>query len=108
MFRFPGKLLAAFFRRIWLQYFVREFSPVSLFLVAGLFLSIFGTVWGLVHWVRSGQTGVEASTGTVMIAVVPLILGVQFLLQAVSLDIQGTPKVPFSRSPRDGWSRARR
>ncbi len=74
MFRFPGKLFAAFFRRIWLQYFVREFSPVSLFLVAGLFLSAFGTAWGLVHWVRSAQTGVEASTGTVMIAVVPLIL----------------------------------
>jgi hypothetical protein len=29
---------------------------------------------------------------------VPLILGVQLLLQAVSLDIQGTPKVPLSRS----------
>jgi dolichol-phosphate mannosyltransferase len=108
LFRFPGKLLAAFFRRIWLQYFVREFSPVSLFLVAGLFLSGFGTVWGLVHWVRSGQTGVPASTGTVMIAVVPLILGVQLLLQAVSLDIQGSPKVPFSRSSRDRWPRATR
>ncbi|HVT59291.1 MAG TPA: glycosyltransferase family 2 protein [Thermoanaerobaculia bacterium] len=104
VFRFPAKLLAAFFRRIWLQYFVREFTPVSLFLVAGLFLSTFGTVWGMVHWVRSGQTGVEASTGTVMIAVVPLILGVQLLLQAVSLDIQGTPKVPLSSSPRR-WSR---
>lgn len=106
--RFPGKLIAALFRRIWLQYFVREFSPVSLFLVAGLFLSTFGTAWGLVHWVRSAQTGVEASTGTVMIAVVPLILGVQLLLQAVSLDIQGTPKVPFSISSRDGWPPTKR
>jgi glycosyltransferase involved in cell wall biosynthesis len=98
LFRFPRKLLTAFFRRIWLQYFVREFSPVSLFLVAGLFLSTFGTLWGLVHWVRSAQTGVEASTGTVMVAVVPLILGVQFLLQAVNLDIQNAPKLPLSRS----------
>jgi dolichol-phosphate mannosyltransferase len=106
--RFPGKLLAAFFRRIWLQYFVREFSPVSLFLVAGLFLSTFGTVWGLVHWMRSAQTGGQASTGTVMIAVVPLILGVQLLLQAVSLDIQSSPKVPLSRSSRDAGSRTGR
>ena len=104
-FRFPGKLLAAFLRRIWLQYFVREFSPVSLFLVAGSLLSAFGTVWGLAHWIRSGQTGIEASTGTVMIAVVPLILGVQLLLQAVSLDIQSTPKVPLSRSSRGVWPR---
>ncbi|HEX7184326.1 MAG TPA: glycosyltransferase family 2 protein [Thermoanaerobaculia bacterium] len=98
LFRFPRKLLAAFFRRIWLQYFVREFSPVSLFLVAGLPLAVFGFVWGVVHWVRSAQTGVEASTGTVMVAVVPLILGFQLLLQAVSLDIQNTPKLPLSRS----------
>jgi len=98
LFRFPRKLLAAFFRRLWLQYFVREFSPVSLFLVSGLFLSTFGTLWGGAYWVRSARTGHEASTGTVMIAVVPLILGVQLLLQAVSLDIQNTPKMPLSRS----------
>ncbi|HEX5719797.1 MAG TPA: glycosyltransferase family 2 protein, partial [Thermoanaerobaculia bacterium] len=96
--RFPRRLLGAFFRRLWLQYFVRDFSPVSLFLVSGTLLSLFGTIWGLAHWVRSSQTGIEASTGTVMVAVVPLILGVQLLLQAVSLDIQNTPKVPFSRS----------
>ena len=96
--RFPRKLLGAFFRRLWLQYFVREFSPVSLFLVSGTLLSLFGTLWGLAHWLRSARTGVPASTGTVMIAVVPLILGVQLLLQALSLDIQGTPKVPLSRS----------
>ncbi len=97
-FRFPRKLLAAFFRRLWLQYFVREFSPVSLFLTAGLPLMVFGFLWGVVHWVRSAQTGVAASTGTVMVAVVPLILGFQLLLQAVSLDIQNAPKVPLSRS----------
>lgn len=101
--RFPRKLLAALFRRIWLQYFVREFSPVSLFLVAGLPLAVFGFLWGVVHWVRSARTGIAASTGTVMVAVVPLILGFQLLLQGVSLDIQNTPKLPLSRSaPRRG------
>lgn len=96
--RFPGKLLGAFFRRLWLQYFVREFSPVSLFLVSGTLLTLFGSLWGLTHWLLSARTGVEASTGTVMIAAVPLFLGFQLLLQAVSLDIQNTPKVPLSRS----------
>ncbi|MGH9363241.1 MAG: glycosyltransferase family 2 protein [Thermoanaerobaculia bacterium] len=101
LLRFPGKLLAAFFRRVWLQYFVREFSPVSLFLVAGGCLFAFGGIWGLVHWLQSARTGVAASTGTVMVAVVPVILGVQLLLQAVSLDIQNSPKTPVSGpSPR--------
>lgn len=96
--RFPRKLLAAFFRRLWLRYFVREFSPVSLFLTTGLPLTAFGFLWGVVHWVRSAKTGMAASTGTVMVAVVPLILGFQLLLQAVSLDIQNAPKMPLSRS----------
>lgn len=96
--RFPGRLFAAFFRRLWIQYFVREFSPVSLFLVSGSFLSLSGAAWGLAHWVRSARTGIAASTGTVMVAVVPLILGVQLVLQAVSLDIQNIPRVPLSRS----------
>lgn len=101
LIRFPRKLLAAFFRRLWLQYFVREYSPVSLFLTTGLPLSAFGFLWGVVHWVQSAKTGVAASTGTVMVAVVPLILGFQLLLQAVSLDIQNTPRTPLSRfSPR--------
>jgi dolichol-phosphate mannosyltransferase len=101
LIRFPRKLLAAFFRRLWLQYFVREYSPVSLFLTTGLPLSAFGFLWGAVHWAQSAKTGVAASTGTVMVAVVPLILGFQLLLQAVSLDIQNTPRTPLSRfSPR--------
>lgn len=100
LLRFPRKLLAAFCRRIWLQYFVREFSPVSLFLVTGALLSVFGTLWGAAHWLQSARTGVEASTGTVMIAVVPLILGVQLLLQAMSLDIQNVPRAPLSRHVR--------
>lgn len=98
LMRFPRKLLGSFFRRLWLQYFVREFSPVSLFLTAGLPLAVFGFLWGAVHWVQSVRTGTTASTGTVMVAVVPLILGFQLLLQAVSLDIQNTPKVPLVRS----------
>ena len=50
---FPGRLIKTFARRIWLQYFVREFSIVSLVLVAGLLLVLFGTAWGAYHWVRS-------------------------------------------------------
>jgi len=98
LLRFPRKLLAGLCRRVWLQYFVREFSPVSLFLVTGMSMALFGTGWGAWHWLRSVRTGTQATTGTVMIAVVPLILGVQLLLQSVTLDIQNTPKVPLARS----------
>ena len=55
----------------------------------------FGTVWGLWHFLISAQSGVVATTGTVMIAVLPLIVGVQLLLQAVTLDIQSAPTTPL-------------
>jgi hypothetical protein len=40
---------------------------------------------------------IPASTGTVMIAVLPITLGLQLLLQAIILDIQNIPKEPLQR-----------
>jgi dolichol-phosphate mannosyltransferase len=97
LIEFPGRLLRGMIRRLWLQYFVREFSPVALLGVAGVFLLLFGLLWGAARWYQSSLTNVEASTGTVMIAVLPLILGVQLLLQALVLDLQNAPRLPLSR-----------
>jgi dolichol-phosphate mannosyltransferase len=95
---FPYQLLRGFLRRLRLQYFVRDFTPVSLYLVFGAVLTLFGTIWGAWHYVISAQSGVFASTGTVMIAVLPIIVGVQLLLQAVTLDIQSAPTTPIHAS----------
>jgi len=89
---FPPKLVGGFFHRILYQYFLRDFTAVSLFLVAGLAGVLFGLTWGIVKWVQGSLAGVPATTGTVMIAVLPLILGMQLLLQAAVLDIQNVPK----------------
>jgi glycosyltransferase involved in cell wall biosynthesis len=92
---FPAPLLKAFIRRLWTQYFVRDFTPASLYIVSGAVGLVLGTIWGVWHWVASIQTGIPATTGTVMIAVLPIILGVQLLLQAATLDIQGVPTRPI-------------
>lgn len=68
--------------------------PVALaafVLLVGILSSLFGLVWGIWHWIESYLTGTSASTGTVMLAALPLILGVQFILQAIILDIQYVP-----------------
>ena len=88
---FPLPLLRAFVRRIRLQYFIRDFTPASLYIVVGAVNLLFGVAWGAWHWVLSNQIGIPATTGTVMIAVLPVILGAQLLLQAATLDIQGVP-----------------
>jgi glycosyltransferase involved in cell wall biosynthesis len=94
---FPYRLARGFLRRVWLQYFVLDFSLGSLFLVVGSLLGLFGSAWGLYFWRKSILTGVPASTGTVMIAVLPVILGFQLLLQALANDIQNVPKTVIRR-----------
>ncbi len=89
---FPYQLARGLFRRIWLQYFVLDFSLGSLYFVVGTLMGLFGTAWGVYFWNKSILTGVPASTGTVMIAVLPVILGFQLLLQAIAYDIQNVPK----------------
>jgi dolichol-phosphate mannosyltransferase len=96
LLHFPFRLSRALLKRFWIQYFVKEFSPVALFLMVGLVSFGFGIVWGVYHWLEAFVTHTEAPTGTVMLAVLPTILGVQFLLQALVLDIQNAPKQPLS------------
>lgn len=89
--QFPLALLKGFCRRIWIQYFIRDFSIASLYAIAGLMLLVSGGVFGAIHWCASAQQGVATPTGTVMLAAMPVLLGIQLLLQAVSLDIQNQP-----------------
>lgn len=93
--QFPLQLLRGLMRRVVLLYFVRDFTAVSLFLLSGTAETVFGLLWGLYHWYLSARTGIPATTGTVMIAVLPLLLGIQQLLQALVMDIQNEPRDPI-------------
>lgn len=98
--QFPWQLLRGFLKRIRLQYFVRDFTAVSLYLVFGTLLTLFGAVWSGWHWWISYQSGVPATTGTVIIGVLPIIVGVQLLLQAITLDVQSAPTAPIHATVR--------
>lgn len=89
---FPLLFLPRLWRRIYQKYVLRDFSPIALFLFLGLLLLAWGIGFGVYHWVLSVLTEHVATTGTVMLAVLPLILGFQLILQAIVLDIQETPK----------------
>ena len=95
-FLFSTNLTYRIFERIIRQYFRFDFSAVSFYLLSSLILGLFGVVWGIVKWIRSDQTGIPATTGTVLIAVLPIILAVQFFVQAVALDIASTPTIPLA------------
>jgi len=97
LIEFPYLLLRSLLRRLWLQYFVLDFSVGSLFMVIGLLSLLFGVAWGGLAWWRSSITHIPATTGTVMIAVMPVILGFQLLLQSVVFDVQNLPRRPRTR-----------
>ncbi len=89
---FPMLLLRRFFNRVYQKYVLRDFSPIALFLFLGLALFGWGTLFGIYLWIRTMSTGLATPTGTIMVALLPMILGFQLLLQAIVLDIQETPK----------------
>ncbi len=89
---FPLLLLIRFLSRIWQRFVLRDFSPIALFLFSGLALFLWGVIFGSYLWIHSFITGLFTPTGTIMLALLPLILGFQLLLQAIVLDIQETPK----------------
>ena len=91
-FTFPLLLVRRFLRRVYQKYVLRDFSPVALFLFLGLLLFGWGVGFGIYLWVRTALTGVPTLTGTIMLSLLPLILGFQLLLQGIVLDIQETPK----------------
>jgi hypothetical protein len=95
LFSFPFRLLKTTFRRIVYQYYLYNFSFASLALILGNIFVIFGFIWGIIHWVESQKTGIPATTGTVLIAVLPIILGMQLLLQAISQDMADIPEKPI-------------
>jgi len=83
-------------KRIFYTYFLRDFNIASLQLITGLALSLFGFAFGLSAWYASTQTGVTASAGTVMLAGMPALIGVQLLLSFLNYDIQNVPTQAIS------------
>lgn len=83
-------LFKGFWKRILWKYVMRSFSPIALFLFTGLALVTWGVLFGVwVVWQTVGPN--VASTGTVILSVVPFLVGVQLLISALTLDIQRSP-----------------
>jgi glycosyltransferase involved in cell wall biosynthesis len=84
-------MIKGFFRRIWEKYVLYSFHPIALFLFSGSLMLLWSLVFGA--WVTIESLGDDtASTGTVMLAVLPFLMGFQLVLSAIVLDIQAEPK----------------
>jgi len=90
--RFPGKYAIRALKRFVYCYLLRDFNAGSIATLAGLALVGFGVIFGGYRWIAGVQSAELASSGTVMLAALPVILGTQLLLSALFYDIQNQPK----------------
>ena len=95
--KFPIKLTQGLIHRLYRQYFLFDFSAASLYLLIGFPLFIFGFLWGIIQWHISTITGKPATSGTALLAVLPITLGVQFITQALSSDMSSMPDQPIHK-----------
>jgi glycosyltransferase involved in cell wall biosynthesis len=96
LIEFPFKLVRTFLRRIFVKYMIYDFSMASIYLLAGLPLLFFGLIFGSIKWVDYASRKVPAPTGTVMLPTLSVLLGIQFLIAAIEIDLRSTPKAPLS------------
>jgi len=94
---FLWKHVRNYFKRIFYNYFLRDLSAASMQLVLGLLMLVFGVSFGLNAWHTSSAEGVETAAGTVMVAALPVFVGLQLLLSFLTQDIQSTPRVPMHK-----------
>ncbi|MDG2525641.1 glycosyltransferase [Stenotrophomonas sp. HITSZ_GD] len=85
-------------KRIIYNYFLRDLSIASIELVAAIGLLGIGFVFGAWHWWASLQRNVLTPLGTIMIATILLVSGLQFLLAFLGYDIASVPKRVLHRS----------
>ena len=93
---FPPKLVYLLFARLLMRHVVHDLSTVAIYVSAGIPLLLFGVTFGGINWWRSSVTGVPATTGTVVLALLTFLLGFILLLQAIDHDIRSAPR---PRSP---------
>ena len=97
LFTFPFKYVRAACKRVFYSYFLRDFNAGTLQLLGAALIGGAGALYGAARWALSIKSGVAATSGEVMIAALPVLVGVQFLLGALQFDIQNVPRDPLQQ-----------
>lgn len=91
-FEFPPLIFKGFLKRIFFKYYIYDFNMASIYILLGIPMVLFGSIFGLIKWINGIIYDVNNTAGTIMVAVLPIILGTLFLLQAIQIDINNVPK----------------
>lgn len=83
-------------KRIFYNYFLRDVTIASIELVSGAALIGFGVIFGLFNWMLALHEQTYTPLGTVMLAALPILTGLQLLLAFMNYDIANVPAQPIS------------
>jgi dolichol-phosphate mannosyltransferase len=95
IFEFLYKYHKNFWKRIFYNYYLRNMSIASIELPLGMIMIIFGIIFGSYKWISYSTVGIISSPGTVMLAALPIIIGLQFILSFLGHDSRATPTIPL-------------
>lgn len=84
-------------KRLVYNYYLRDMNMASIELLLAVPMLAFGALFGLYHWIQSASDGLATPLGTIMIAVLPLIAGLQLLLAFLSHDTSAMPRQALHR-----------
>jgi len=93
LYRFIPRMLLffvkKFFYRVYQKYMLRDFHPFALLFIPGLALFWWGLLFGayIVYLRYFTVEHISPSTGTVILSMLPLLMGFQMLLYAFILDV---------------------
>lgn len=89
--------LRNYHKRIFYSYYLRDMSLASLELPFGTLLLVFGLLFGARTWISNALTGTVTPAGTVMLAALPIIVGIQSLFAFIGHDVGSVPRRAIHR-----------
>ncbi len=94
---FAAKHVRNFFKRLFYNYYLRNMSLASIELPLGVASLLFGSIFGIAHWIGAERHNLATPAGTVMLAALPIIMGVQLILAFLAYDIASVPRNPLHK-----------
>lgn len=95
---FLRKHASRLWRRYVYSYLVRDFNVGTLYSICGTLLLIAGGAFGVLQWFDSARSLNPATSGTVMLAALPVLIGIQCLIAFLHYDVGNLPTEPLSKS----------
>jgi hypothetical protein len=89
---FAAKHVANTAKRIFYGYYLRNFNIASIEILLGIPMIAFGVWVGVTRWIEGSLANTPATSGTVMLAALPLLVGIQLVLAFLSYDLQNVPR----------------